>query len=649
LQGGFFGCKIALVNKEEILEEFFRSLRVALTNAFSYSKDHPYFIKSVENFKLKLEATLAVLDPLKIGVTSSGLVVDEKNLTRSGFYDELALLLHRRKIKNIDIRSGASLEELVKFLSVISLPQKDIFRNGGINALLGKEQLTHFIIEELDYSVLLHGEGQECADIWGYMLKEAAHSNDAAKLDRLADDFGPLINRVNEKDLLDAEGISSEVNEFLACLRDKNKEKFDKCARDVFLWLLRNKKYLNPEKLARLKPIFNGLNKEDFSTFLWEGLLQEDNFDTLSLQLFSKISGQENQPKIAESFFHKMNETQGLKDNPGAVKKIRNLLSSAESDTLSAVYRNTLESLVKNISFSGKLLFDQKGLKENYRYIVLGMFSTDKNKDILQTTAAVLEKELAGAFENDDLGFLKDLWGVLVKRKNEGIDVCTELEEKLSAFIENIVLNSTLPAEKEFLLEMVSFPSQEQSFYLDKIFTAEKVNKQILNLFLRLFQSNLDAFYARVESKLKDIEFVASLIDALGNAPATLGILEYIYSSANDLIRLEVLEAMRKFKAVDVEFLTLQLRTGSLLLKKSLLSVLILDAQAKDAVLDLLFEITSPWGSKNRLLIENMQIVFDLKFIQAASRIKNLSSRRFFWNSQLRNKAAAILKEWNVS
>jgi hypothetical protein len=187
------------------------------------------------------------------------------------------------------------------------------------------------------------------------------------------------------------------------------------------------------------------------------------------------------------------------------------------------------------------------------------------------------------------------------------------------------------------------------NFYLDKIFTAEKVNKQVLNLFLRLFQGNLDAFYERVELKLKDMEFLASLIDALGRAPTTLVILEYIYFSANDLIRLEVLEAMRKLKEVDVEFLMRQLSTGSLLLKRSLLSVLILDTQAKDTVLDLLFEIPSLWGSKNKLLIENMQIVFNLGFIQAASRIKNLSRRRFFWNSQLRNKAAVILKEWNVS
>jgi len=290
------------VNKDQIIEDFFRSLKVALTNAFSYPKDHPYFIKSVENLKLKLELILAVLNPLKIGVTNSGLVVDGKILTRVGFYDELARLLHQRKIKNIEIRNGVILQELIQLLSVISLPQKDIFKNGGINALLEKKQLTNFTVDELDYSAFLHGEGQECADVWGYMLKYAVHSNDAVKLGQLADDFGSFINRVSEKELLDAEGISSEVNEFLDCLRGKNKEKFDKCTQDVFLWLLRNKKTLSQEKLVRLKPVFNGLSQEDFSALLQEGFMQEDNFDTLSLQLFSKISEQKIPSRSPRSF-----------------------------------------------------------------------------------------------------------------------------------------------------------------------------------------------------------------------------------------------------------------------------------------------------------------------------------------------------------
>ena len=126
------------MNTDQIVEDFFRSLRVALNNAFSYSKDHSYFVKSVERFKLKLEEILVVLNPLKIGVTDLGLLVGGKNLTRAGFYDELARLLHQRKIKSIEFNPGISREELISFLACVSLPIKEVLREGGIKNILNK-------------------------------------------------------------------------------------------------------------------------------------------------------------------------------------------------------------------------------------------------------------------------------------------------------------------------------------------------------------------------------------------------------------------------------------------------------------------------------------------------------------------------------
>jgi hypothetical protein len=638
-----------LVINEMILEDFFRSLRVTLTNAFSYSTDHPYFIKSVENFKLKLESVLSVLSPFKIGVTSSGLVVDGKNLTRIGFYDELARLLHQRKIKSIEIKIGVNLQELIKFFSVISLPQKEIFKSGGINLLLNKQQLTHFSIEELDYSAFLQGVGKECVDIWGYMLKEGTYSNDPVKLNRLADDFGPLIKRFNEKDIFESAEVSSDINEFLVGLRQKNKEKFDKCAKEFFLWLLNNKKSLDEEKLAKFRSVFSGLNHEDFSSLLWDGLLYDDNFDILSLQLFSKISERKNEPEIAEKFLDKMNVTAPLKDHPKAQKRIQDLLNGAKEGELSAVYRNTLESLVKGISYSGNSFFDQKALKENYRYIVLGLLSMDEEGDNLKLAAEALEKELPSIFEENNVGFLKDLSVLLVKRKKEGVGACINLEKKFSAFIENIVLDKYLPSEQEFLLEMITFPSREMGSYLDKIFTPGRVNKRILNLFFRLFPGNLDELRARIGKRLQDMEFLSGFVDVLGqlNAPGILDILEYIYSSANELMKSETLKAMYKLKKVDVAFLMRELGTDSLLIRKSLLSILMLDEQGKKSALDSLLKIPGFWGSKNDLILENMKIIFDLRLVEAIDYIRDLSRRRFFWNRKLRNKAKQILKEWN--
>lgn len=639
------------MNKDQLVDDFFRSLRITLTNAFSYSKDHPYFVKSVENFKLKLEEIFTILNPLKIGVTNLGLVVDGKNLTRVGFYDELARQLHQRKIKSIEIRDGATLTELVGFFSVISMAQKDILKNGGVNVLLQKKQLANFTVEELDYSAFLQGNGQECVDVWGFMLKEAAECNDQAKLSELADNFGPLIKRTAQNDIFETEEISSSINEFLVCLKEKNKEKFYKCAKDVFLWLLSNKSSLNDERLAKLKPVFNGLNQEDFTTLLWEGLSQEDNFDTLSLQLFSKISEQKKPPEITEGFSSKINTLQHLSGNPRILKRIQDLLVETQDGQLSAVYRHTLESLIKGISSSGVLFFDQEALKENYRYVVLNLFSVEQDNDNLLLAAKVLARELPSIFEDNDLGFLKDLGSQLTKRKNEGIGVCVDLEREFSVFVENIMLTRPLLPDQEFFLEMVSFPSQEASFYLDKIFTPPKADKQALGLFIKFFPQELGIFYQRVEQKLFDIEFLSSLIDALGylDLPATLEILKRLYSFVSELIKVEILNTMRKLKKVDGKFLLLQLNTNSSFLRKHLLSVLILDAQALEEALDLLLKFPSFWGTKNSLLIENMQMVFNLRITQATSRFGDLSKRRFFWNQELRNKAKFFLKEWNVN
>ncbi len=638
------------MNKDEIIEDFFRSLRVALTNAFSYPKDHPYFIKSVEGFKLKLDGLLAVVNPFKIGVTSSGLVVEGKTLNRTGFYDELARLLHQRKIKNIEISAGFGLQELVRFLCVLSLPQKDIFKGGGLSAILNRENMAHFKVQELDYSAFLRSEGQECSDIWGYMLKEAVYSEDAEKIEQFADSFGALIKQASENDVFGNEGISPEVNEFLVNLRNKNKEKFDKCLNDVFLWLLRNKKTLNQDKLTQLKPVFGELTQGEFGDLLKEGFMQEDSFDSLSLQLFSKISEQKDTPKITKDFFNNLNQSPGLKDNPVAVKKLRNLLSGSHDDQMSAVYRNTLDSLVKNISFSGKLFFDHQALRENYRYIILGIFASDAGPDTLQTTSGMLEKELPGVFEENDMGFVRDLWGVLLKKESEGNGAYSDFKRTFSVFVEDFILNRGLADGQEFLPDIVSSSGKELNIYLDKLFVADKVDGQVLKLFLRLFKDSMDIFYERLDQRMQDTEFLGSLIGALSRitAPESVSILKYIYFRANELVKIESLRAMGQLGKVDTDFIVRQLDSSLFALRKELFSLLRMDAKAKSSIPGLLFNIKGFMGSKNALLMENIQIASDLAITEASALIKELSRRRFFWNSQLRNKASKVLKEWKI-
>ena len=639
------------MDKDQLIENFFRSLRITFINALSYSQDHPYFIKSVESFKLELETLLAVLNPLKIVITGAGIVVDAKNLAKTSLYDELARLLHQRKIKSIEIKSGATTQEITQFLFIISRPQKDIFKSGGVNLLFTKAQLNHFAIEELDYSAFLQAKGVDCTDIWGYMLDDAVHNTQADKLVELADNFGTTIKQINGKDFFADIKLPENISDFLVCLKDKDKPRFDKCTKEIFLWLLNNKKTIDETKLAKLKFVFSGLSQEDLSDLFLNGLLHEEGFDSLSVQLFSKIAKTDDANKIAGSLLKKVSQSQYLQDNPKVVKKIRNILGASKNDALSAVYRNTLESLVKQVDFSGKRIFDHRKLRDNYRYIVLNVFLAEQDRSNLQLVVMTLEKELDSVIDDKDFVFIKDLWDALAKRGDQDIDLCSNLNKKLTSFIENLVLNNALPLDQELLIEKISVAAQDANFYLDKIFNVEKVNRQILNLFYRLFVDNLKIFYARLDQKIQDMDFLSSLIEAVSvpGCSFSMDILKYIYPGANQLIKVEVLKSMRKLDKVDRVFLMWALNTDSVLLKKNILAVLTLDKQGCGEALDFLLKIPSPWASKNKTIIENLQIVYELSVFEATKRIKELSLRRFFWNSRLRNQAIKILKEWHVS
>jgi len=317
---------------------------------------------------------------------------------------------------------------------------------------------------------------------------------------------------------------------------------------------------------------------------------------------------------------------------------------------LSPVYRNTLESLVKGDFPSGELLFDEKELREHYRCIVLNIFSTEVDPENLLLTAEVLEQELSGIFEEHNLEFLKDLRSQLIKKKKEGLSAGANLERKISVFAEHTLFNQASTGQQEHLLEMVVFPGQEINFYLNKIFDVRPISKLALSLFFKFFPGNLDIFYQKVEVKLQDSEFLHSLIEAVGQLKfsVTLGILAHLYISVNELLKVEILSVMRTLKKLDVEFLMRQLNTKSILLRKNLLALLVANTSASDGALDQLLGMPDFYGKDNAVLIENMQMVFELGLIEAAGRIHDLSRRKFFWNRKLRAKAKLILKEWHA-
>ena len=118
------------MNKEEALTEFLNGLRAAINNSLAYSRQHPYFLKTSQDFKVKIDQALNFLDPIKIGASPEALFLEGKPVEKLAFSSELAHTLHLRKIESIEFKPGLSLEELADFLSLLSLQPKEIIRAG---------------------------------------------------------------------------------------------------------------------------------------------------------------------------------------------------------------------------------------------------------------------------------------------------------------------------------------------------------------------------------------------------------------------------------------------------------------------------------------------------------------------------------------
>jgi hypothetical protein len=262
----------------------------------------------------------------------------------------------------------------------------------------------------------------------------------------------------------------------------------------------------------------------------------------------------------------------------------------------------------------------------------------------------IIDKELGPAMRERDLVYLKDLWGFFLDKQKNYPDLFSAQDNKISVFVEDLLWKRELPEELKDLSDRIKAPSQEPEFYLDKIFTDNVSGPVILRWFLRMFNNDLKAFYSRLDGLRQNTDFLAKMIVDLSASGSYFAsqVLEYIYNFANPLIQMEVLKGMHSLQSPNYQFLCAILNTDSVDIRKEALSILAASPQAKVQGIDALFN--TPWslGKRKRITLENMHIVWELGLKDASGQLLRLSKKMFFWNSQVRNNAAQILRGWDA-
>ncbi|MFZ2937253.1 MAG: hypothetical protein WA066_00930 [Candidatus Omnitrophota bacterium] len=640
------------MDKEEALQDFFRSLKITFTTATFYSKGHPSFLKSLKDFKEKSDALLVFLNPIRIDVTVSSLVLDGLTYNKTGLHDELAAMFHKRKIKSIEIKQGVTLEEIVALTAGISLRPKEILRAGGISSVIKLGKNANLLVEELDYSQLLKGKGEEVKDIWACMLNQAIEKDDPSKIDELADSFEKIFEKFNVTDFTSDEQLSKNIGIFKKWLKENHKDKYSKFNKTMLKIILKEKEVSQADSLDQIKKFCHDMSTSQISDALYEEVLNNDDFHVSTFKFLSQFFGKIKNQEIASSLEKKLKETKDLKSKARVNKIIQELFLSDES-LITEGSRHSLAALLETISLEDKYEFNRNFLHINYHFILLNLLAQENDPEVLKQIVESLIEEWGKISRDRDWLYLKNLLGTLKNSSKQNVsnaDIFKVLEDKILLLAEDAIIANDAPEYLEYFIDMMETSARGGDFYLEKIFTENIIHQNILKIFLKLFPDRLTIFLKKLEPMRQEVEFMEEIIKNLKSTKlaAIYKIYKDIYSFSNEFIKIEVLKAMRDLAEYDAEFLFGILERENVYLKKEALFILIRDESVKKRVAGALLSIPNFFGIKNKVVLENLKLIEELGLKEATEHLVILSKKIFFWDWKVKTQAKVILRSWNV-
>ena len=638
--------------KDDIIRSMAKALRVAFKMASMYNPDHPAFKSSVNELMTKLETVFLHLNPLVIGFTPHALLIDGRFWEGERTFMDLAQLFHVRKIKRLEIRPGVPQAEFMRFASKIMLPVKMFLKEGGADAIVEREGIVHIAVETLDYAVLLQGEGEEIKDIWPYLLMEAVEERDDRKYEQLSDSFGKVVGKFNSEDLIQNEELHKNFAQFFHYLKSTSEEKHRTCAKQLLKTIVSARKTPTEAKFENLKLLISDLSEEDLASTLWEEIIGNDKFDSLSFSIFSRIIDKERHKKIATSL-HALFHTENPQNRRAETEsKIRILLSSVSSQLHSEIYRQTLSNLLDDISFDKKLTLDQPLLRKNYRFLLLVLLSQGSGKDAAVATLGRVAEEWERIVQEGDFEFLLAYHDVLdgLASVLAGEPAFDDAQKAVAEHVEGCLLRGETRPELDLFVDKLGRSLHDWEAYSATLFKDRIVTSSLLRACFRFFPGEIAALHAWIKKKSSDSELLGRVAEGLRpiDTPVGLETLKKVYEAGDAGVKVKALQAMQNLKEFDEAFLFPILEKRSDLIQAEALVLLMRHERTKHVAFTKLFGLASPYGIRNKALLRNLGIVDRYGLREAAPYVEPLAERRDFWNRRIRQEAERVLEKWRA-
>lgn len=639
-----------LTDKDALIIEFLRNLKVTFKTASIYNLDHPAFHQGVTGLMETLDSLFDLLSPLAIGFAPSSVLIDGRFWENDPTYVALGQHFHLRKIKGLVLHHGLTLAELTRLAAGMARPLPQFIKEGGALKMVQQERIEHVELEVLDYSQLLRGEGEEIKDIWPYLLMEAVEENDPDKLSLVAGSFERVIGKFNTEDLVQNEELQKNFVKFFKYLRETSEEKHRSCARDLLKSILASQKTTRESKFENLKLLVSDLTEEDLASTLWEEIIGNDRFDSLSFSIFSKLVSKERHLKISTSLRDLFQTDDPANRKADVERKLKALLKGTSGQMISEIYRETLKSLLSEINFEKKMAFDRAGLETNYRYLLLNLLAKEGHGGPAGPLLERISEEWERIAQDRDLGYLACLQEVLRDRQGElaAEPGCEKVRRQLSDLVETLVLAGEASADLDTLVEGLDKSLLEPVAYLDAIFRERVVTPTLLRAYLTFFKSSLAEFRARLDRSASASDLLENIAWGLRkiDTPLSLELLKDIYCTGDTGVKVRALQAMQGLTEYDEQFLFAVLDERDMRLKGEALVLLGRHPRARHVALTKLLALQSPYGIRNRKLIRNIRLVESKNVRESRDFLEALVRRKDFWNRKVRHEALRVLEKW---
>jgi len=629
----------------------FRTLKIAFKTALIYATDHPAFIKAVDDFYDKLEAVLATAPVLILRFTPHTIFTDDRFWDNNQTATELARLFHLRRIQSLEIRSGIPRIELRKFAALITQSIEDIIHQGGVQAIINKEGFGFLSVAELNYSELLKGEGEEIADLWSYLLLEAAETEDPEKMGILTQRLQNSGTFIDAEKLLQSDLAQKGMLKLFKFLKDSSENQYRVCGKNLIKSLVAGKKILPEANLEKLQELVADLDEEDLASTLWEEIVDVEDFNVMGLGVFSQIVSKDKQPGISTSLKDLLTADHSANRRPEVKEKILALLSETSDAYISPIYHQTLSTLLREMKFDEKQVFDRVGLERNYRYLLLNILDRDDNPDQMIQSLDKITQEWPRIAEAKDPVFLRDFLEVL-RKKEPDLGAQSSFRNQVNTilvFIEDLIIKGDESSEFNDLIPQMRTGSRLRDTVLDRIFVARTVTPSLLKFLFQCLDGDFAPLKNRIDRASADgplLESLAVVLETI-DTQASFEMGKLFFAAGDMALKIKVLSCLGALTVFDETFLFSVLKSEDLQLKAGALLLLMRTERTRHVAFQSLFAIESPFGIKNRILFRHLQIVEKTKLREAEPYLRTLISRKGFWNKRLRRAGSRILEAWH--